>query len=263
MFRGVAWAGLFLSTAAVLADEPPLLLPAPQTVPKPAPPERIFLPPRRAPDKPRPDPEELLREISRLRKEREALQSERGELSRPTEAGDGAAAEAARLRLRLAELLLKLGGRGPAAPPTPEPTTVPPTPGKPPAPKPDTAPTPTGPEPPPLPPTGQFVDPVALAEALFRAGDYEAALGTYRLLDVSGMDNEKRLAIQYMTACCLRKLGKLDEAATLYREVANAKEDAILAECAQWQLGAVTWRRDLESRLQQLRQRRQALEGKP
>ena len=42
-----------------------------------------------------------------------------------------------------------------------------------------------------------------------------------------------------MIACCLRNLGKLDEAATLYREVANTQDNDMLADCARWQLSSL------------------------
>jgi len=68
------------------------------------------------------------------------------------------------------------------------------------------------------------------------------------------------VTVTYMTAACLRKLGKTDEAATLFREVANAKGEVVLAECAQWQLSAMRWKHDVETTLGELRQRRKALE---
>ena len=61
-----------------------------------------------------------------------------------------------------------------------------------------------------------------------------------------------------MSACCLRKLGRLDEAAALYREGANAREDEVLTDCALWHLSAISWRRDMEKQLETLRERRQA-----
>jgi uncharacterized cysteine cluster protein YcgN (CxxCxxCC family) len=69
--------------------------------------------------------------------------------------------------------------------------------------------------------------------------------------------------VQYLTACCLHKLGKTDEAVTLFREVANAKGDPEVAECAQWQLGAIRWRHDMELEIEQLRQERKLMNPKP
>jgi tetratricopeptide (TPR) repeat protein len=106
---------------------------------------------------------------------------------------------------------------------------------------------------------GKPIDPMGLAQALFQTGDYEGALTTYHLLDIKNLSKTDRAAVQYFMATCLRRLGKLDEAAALYRDVVNAKEDEILADCAQWQLSAFRWRRDLETQLEQMRQRRHSV----
>jgi tetratricopeptide (TPR) repeat protein len=116
---------------------------------------------------------------------------------------------------------------------------------------------------PPEAPAGKPVDAPALAHALFQNGDYDGALQAYRLVDVKTLNPEERAAIQYMTATCLRRLGKFDDASVLYREVANSKTSEVLVECAQWQLNSIAWRKDLESQLEQLRERRKAVESKP
>lgn len=103
------------------------------------------------------------------------------------------------------------------------------------------------------------VDPQSLAQSLFLAGDHAAALEAYRKLEQEQPRPDERIVIQYMSACCLRKLGKLDEAAILYREVANSGGSDILIENAQWYLRAMKDRRELEAQLTELRQRRQAL----
>jgi tetratricopeptide (TPR) repeat protein len=101
-------------------------------------------------------------------------------------------------------------------------------------------------------------DPVLAARALFRAGDHAAALETYRQIDLDSLTRDERTLVQYMSACCLRKLGRLDEAASIYREVASAREDEVLTDCALWHLSAINWRRDMEKQLETLRERRQA-----
>ena len=103
------------------------------------------------------------------------------------------------------------------------------------------------------------VDPLSLAQSLFLAGEHAAALDAYRKLEQEEPKPDERVAIQYMIACCLRKLGKLDESAILYREVANSGGSDILVENAQWYLRAIKNRRELEGQLDELRQRRQAL----
>jgi hypothetical protein len=103
------------------------------------------------------------------------------------------------------------------------------------------------------------VDPLALAQSLFRARDYPAALNAYRKLDKEDQKSEERIGIQYMMACCLRKLGKVDEASMMYREVANASANEFVVENAQWYLRTMKERRELDAELDQLRQRRQAI----
>ncbi len=79
--------------------------------------------------------------------------------------------------------------------------------------------------------SSDLVDPMALAQALVGTADYAGALEAYRKLDMKGLKIKDKLFVQYMTANCLRKLGKIDDAATLYREVASSKLDPILADC--------------------------------
>lgn len=103
------------------------------------------------------------------------------------------------------------------------------------------------------------VDPLSLAQSLFRACDYTGALNVYRKLEREEQKPEERAALQYMMACCLRKLGKGDEAAMLYREVANSAAGEVLVENAQWYLRVMKDRHQLETELEELRQRRQAV----
>lgn len=115
----------------------------------------------------------------------------------------------------------------------------------------------------PSPDVANALDPLALATNLFLAGNYHGALQAYRLLPQEGLKAEERVPLQFMIANCLRKLGKGDEAAALYREIANSRGDEHLAECAQWQLGLTRWRRDTAGQLERIRQRRLELEKQP
>jgi len=249
---------------------------------------------------PEPDLKALDQQAAQLKAQREKLNAVRSEQSPDfSRAGTDCSEDIIKMRLRLAALLTRIGTERkdtnarppvPARPatehaPVPNPATEPPAVASPemnklprrPAPSFDNEPKPVNPRPPlpEIPPTAKDagkpsladlekpLDPMGLAQALFQTGDYESALATYRLLDLTSLGKVDRPAAQYMMATCLRKLGKLDEAAVLYREVVNAKEDEALAECAQWQLSAFRWRHDLEGQLEQLRQRRQAMEIKP
>jgi TolA-binding protein len=279
---------------------PPSQIPADDAATLPFP--RLLEPPSSAKG-PRPstgvDTSQLNQQIERLRAERLRLQQEAENDAPPARKSDkDSQSETANLRLRLAELMMKLGTRArrPTAQATPEsefPNRATPAPGpggtegtKPPsvaAPAPEKTVPPKRVEASPVRPAeprpaeaipstsaaatieqgNKPVDPPALAQALFRTGDFDGALRTYRMLDPNQLSRVDRPAVQYMIATCLRRLGKLDEAAAAYRDVINSNDDDVLTECAQWQLNALAWRRDLETRLEQLRQRRLALESAP
>jgi hypothetical protein len=210
---------------------------------------------------------DLRRQAEQLKADREKLEAERQKGVPSADHGDSAqTAEMMKMRLRLAQLLAKLSkrdqeprrplGKSATDAGTAPPLVSPRVPGEALVPsRPSEGTGSAG--------TDKLVDPLALAQALFKSGDFEGALAAYRLLDASKLSRREHAAAQYMTACCLRHLGKTAEAASLYREVANAREDDFLAECAQWQLGAIQWRQEMESQLQQLRKRRLALEVKP
>ena len=100
----------------------------------------------------------------------------------------------------------------------------------------------------------------AQANALFRSGQFEDALATFRLIDLKGQKAEVRAPVQYLMALCLLHLGKNDEALPLLREVANSRGDDKLADYAQWQLEMLRWQTDIQNRLQDIRLRREALE---
>lgn len=107
---------------------------------------------------------------------------------------------------------------------------------------------------------GEVVDPRGLAQSLVRTGQYETALGRLAAIDRNSVTESDWLMVQYLTATCLRRLGKDKEANQIYREIAGSDQDEQLAECAKWHLGLSRWRQDVGSQLDALRQRRKALE---
>ncbi len=149
-------------------------------------------------------------------------------------AAESTATERARLQGQLQELLKRLDER-PAG--SGLPTTRPPV-----GPR---LPTPVGPP----------VDAVRAAMNYFRDKDYEAALLVARQIDPAGLGREDRAFAQYLTGCCLRKLNRRSEAAVVFREVANAKDDEFLAECAVWQLSLLRSTAEIEAQIEQLRGR--------
>jgi len=244
----IVWLLPFLGVAALGADD----LPQPRKDPT-APATFPELPPPGAAGRAAPDADaaELQRLIRHLRTQREALHNERATTDREAAATaptTGNEAEIARLRKRMKELAAhgptsRPDSGGPLFRPSPS-AALPAPPGN------DTA-------------NNGVIDPVAVAQNYFRAGDYEAALDAYRRVPTRGSLAEERAPVQYMIATCLRKLGKRDEAAKVYREVVGIKDDPFIADCARWQLQTLTWRKDVDTQLAALRQRRKGLQDKP
>lgn len=210
-------AGLVGGVLAVAVAVGPAGQPPP--VPKAAPLPPAVLPPVGG----APDP-------GKLRADADALARERAEAAR--DLGPSAeTTERAVLKAQLLDLLKRLGERPAAAPPTKA-------------------------GPPPrfeVPDRVRPAEAVRMAEDLFRAEDYEAALRVLRLTDPTQLGRDDRVFAQYLTACCLRKQNKRAEAAAIYREVADAKEDSFLAECAVSQLALMRSADELQAQLEQLR----------
>jgi hypothetical protein len=93
------------------------------------------------------------------------------------------------------------------------------------------------------------------ATNLFKDGDVDAALRTLRMVDTSALGREDRAYVKYMIATCLRRTGRVSEAATLYREVAESREDDFLAECAIWQLSILRSTQEFQGYLDRLRKK--------
>ncbi|QEL13304.1 hypothetical protein [Limnoglobus roseus] len=195
-------------------------------------------------------PPKPLDEPRKLRTELEALAAERDAMAKDLAEPPGTASERAKLRAQLLELVKRVGEKkmAPAAPPMPPPTRV-------------------GKEPPVAPPpvpkftpddSTKPVDAVRAGQNYFRSGDVDAALRTFKLIDTNALPKEDRAFVQYMTACCLRKTNKLSEAAAIFREVADHKDDEFLAEYAVWQLSTMKSIQELETNLEQLRSRRKS-----
>lgn len=279
---------------AELPREEPAPMPRAQT---PTPPPLLL--PSLARSAPLAEVQRLQQEIERLRMEREAMLLEETELMTAREIKVGKAEETAQFRQRITDLLMRAARQekanrlserdrvrvptsdrtGPRprpeekTPHSPDGSNAPSTqaPSSPSVPSaPSALPPPRKPATPTTQPSSQPenspkvltdapIDPLSLAQSLFLAGDHAAALKAYHQLDQDEPRPEEHVAMQYMIACCLRKLGKLDEAAMVYREVANSHGNDILIENAQWYLRAMKDRRELETQLDELRQRRQAL----
>ena len=281
MHKHMGWFLLLLASPALGAEERT----TPGVFPASTPPEGLFAVSYSVPEAAKtpsareispPEPSasamalaELNTQFQQLKSAREALVAERLAMNSLHETSGSLTDENAKLRVRVRDILTKLAARkknqttgtGSAPPKSGVPTSQPATKenksadneADPPV-VPETTSTSKGARP---------LDPLALAHSLFQSGNFEAALKAYRMIELKGMKAEERLPIQYMTATCLKRLDKIDEAITMYREVANSRGDEHLALCAQWQLSALRWQRELLSQLTEVRQRRQALEKTP
>jgi len=151
-------------------------------------------------------------------------------------ADDGAMNERARLQAQLRDLINRINS--PRS--SPGPVITPPI-----APKPTLV----------FPPESKSIDPIREGMNRFRDNDFDVALGIFRMIDPGPLTREDRAFVQYMRACCLRRLNKPNEAANIYREVADAHEDEFVTECAIWQLSLIRSAQELETQLEQLRSR--------
>jgi hypothetical protein len=202
----------------------------------------------------------------KLKAERESLQAERLTFEHRPAEDASMAEENVKLRLRLSEVLTRLGTKmnqppAPVTRPQPESAAKPPPRQSEKSPASEPAPPSNIKEGPAEPGPARLLDPLALAQVLFKAGNYEASLKAYRLIDLRGMKAEVRLPIQYLIATCLKRNGKTEAAAGIYREIANARGDENLAACAQWQLSTMRRQQEMLTQLDSIRQRRKALEN--
>lgn len=251
--------GIFAITCLATADEPPLgkwLPPAPARVDRED--EFPSLTTR------------LNDQLLQLDSERKALGAAHDTVAREYEQGIVlSTAGSGLLRLRVKQLLVKLKHpQGGSIAPSPPSTTEPELPQvvKTPAPSKEKQPEKF----PLLPPKESSdtsntrpVDPLALAHALFRSGNYERALQAFEMIDLRGTKADQRAPIEYLMASCLHRMGKTKEANARYLQIANTKGDELVAACAQYQIAALRWHTEVQDQLTEIKQRRLALEKQP
>lgn len=103
---------------------------------------------------------------------------------------------------------------------------------------------------------GRPVDGIREGMNFFRDNDFNSALFAFKSLDVNSLaSREDRAFVQYMKACCFRRLNRMNDSVNLFREVADAHDDEFLAECAIWQLTMIRQAQDLQIQIDQLRAR--------
>ncbi|MEZ6130167.1 MAG: hypothetical protein R3C59_15890 [Planctomycetaceae bacterium] len=80
------------------------------------------------------------------------------------------------------------------------------------------------------------IDRMALATSLFATEQFAGCLKALEAVDLETLNSEKRDWHRYMTACCLRKQGKLSDAESQYRKLLSQSETQWLTEAAKWWL---------------------------
>ncbi len=256
----LVWLVPFLGATAFGADD----LPQPKKDTSPPSPLPNLAAPRLDGEFSRSNPGELQRLIEGLRSGLDTLRSERTAAERDSsrEASREVRDDAMeRVRKRFEEAKRREEGRAGSVPPAAPPEASPPVVVAPPR-RAEA----------PLPGVSDIIDPLAMARTLYRGGDYAAALTAFKRAEESfaaradealrgrgeAPRQEERVPVKYMMATCLRKLGKTAEAEALYREVASSKGDEFVAECARWQLNTLSWKRQTEAGLAELRRRNKA-----
>lgn len=178
-------------------------------------------------------------ELRQLRAELEKLKRERSGIPAPTAnspAGPGAAtqsvdesaelaAERARLKAKLFELMERIPARRSPPPPVAEPSH-------------DTNPDSVRP-----------LDRVRYLQNLIKSGQYATALRAFQVMDPTSFTGKQGAMLRYLKASAHRRAGDLETAKQIYGELAQSREDDFLAECAAWQLQAIKAKEELLGRL--------------
>lgn len=202
-----------------------------------------------------PQPAKASSALESLKNSRSELKNDRDVTSKTTESDETPTdVERREMRKRLDQLLKQLDNRSKPLPPESKPS--------PKAPSTNHSPESKGNGNGAVMETSATTEALLLAQNLYKSGEYASALNAFRIIDLSGYPKEDKAFILYMTASCLRRIGKLSEAAAIYRDVAGAKDDDFVTECALWQLGSLRTREEMEKQLAQLRQRREAMTPK-
>ena len=112
-------------------------------------------------------------------------------------------------------------------------------------------------EPPPPPITATTVlnspvDRLKLADNLFAAGEHALALQMYEAIDHSKISSSDRVWLSYQQASCNRRMGKIAEAESIYRQIAGESDAEWLAETSRWWLDRLSDRKELDDELRQI-----------
>jgi hypothetical protein len=165
--------------------------------------------------------------LKQFQVELEALKKARAEAAASASSGvDASQEERARLKTRIFELTERLKAKDTSSSPRPAATADPA--------KSDAAAEPM-----------RTIDRLRLVHNLLRTGEAQPALRSLQLIEPAGLNPKEAVLVQYMTASCYRRLGRLDKAKEGYLAIAGSKEDSFLAECAAWQARSIELREGL------------------
>lgn len=98
------------------------------------------------------------------------------------------------------------------------------------------------------------IDRLGLADNLYLTGELVLALEMYEQIEASAESPDEIFWVRYQAACCLRRLGRTDEAQAGYRRIAEAPEAGWLHELSIWWLDRINERLVLEEDLRKLTQ---------
>lgn len=96
----------------------------------------------------------------------------------------------------------------------------------------------------------ELINPIEIAENLYKLGEYKLALDIYELTNKEDLENEKKSWILYQMANCSRKLKLFDKALKVYRNIQDQYEDTFWAEQAKWYINDIQWRAEVQDKLE-------------
>ena len=101
----------------------------------------------------------------------------------------------------------------------------------------------------------------AVADNLYRAGEYELALEYYQRMPAEGQSGTKKLWKLYQEAVCYRAIGDINEARNRFREIANSGETEFYVDHSKWWLDFLEQQEFLQQQDQEIKKFNQYLRG--
>ncbi len=96
------------------------------------------------------------------------------------------------------------------------------------------------------------IDRLSLANNLYASGQLGLALEMYAQIDRRSLTPQDKYWVEYQSACCLRKLRRIDEAKKLYRQLVGTPEAGFLTEMSRWWLDRMADRAALEAEIRNM-----------